>query len=109
MEACSRYPPVYAVLMGGMTKRERPFELTPGPWPETPSPDAVGELARKFSLNLAAAIGDRSLRSISHVTGVAHNTLGSILAGRIWPDFATIAKLELGLDVPLWPGRLAKP
>ena len=108
VEACSRYPAVYAVLMGGMRERERPFELAPGPWPETPSPDPVAELARRFALNLAAAVGDTSLRSVGRSTGVAHNTLASILAGRIWPDFSTIAKLELGLDVPLWPGRVAK-
>lgn len=98
---CDR--PVYAVFMGGMKERERPFELAPGPWPETASPDPVAELARQFSLNLAAAIGDSSLRAVGRTTGVGHNTLASILAGRIWPDFMTIAKLELGLEAALWP------
>jgi transcriptional regulator with XRE-family HTH domain len=93
--------------MGGMKERARPFELAPGPWPENASPDPVAELARRFSLNLAAAIGDESLRAVSRSTGVGHNTLASILAGRIWPDFSTIAKLELGLHVPLWPGKVA--
>jgi hypothetical protein len=100
---CRQRPSVYAVLMGGMKERERPFQLVPGPWPETPSADPIAELARRFSLNVAAAVGDRSLRSVSRITGVGHNTLANILAGRIWPDFATIARLELGLNVALWP------
>jgi lambda repressor-like predicted transcriptional regulator len=104
---CQR-PSAYAVLMGGMKERERPFELTPGPWPETPSPDPVAELARAFSLNLTAAIGGNSLRSVSRMTGVGHNTLASILAGKVWPDFSTIARLELGLEVPLWPTAAAR-
>lgn len=95
--------------MGGMKERERPFELAPGPWPEKPSDDPVAELARRFSLNLAAAVGDSSLRSVSRVTGVGHNTLANILAGRIWPDFSTIARLEIGLEVVLWPSAVAKP
>jgi hypothetical protein len=98
--------PAYAVLMGGMKERERPFQLAPGPWPETPSDDPVAELARRFSLNLAAAIGDSSLRSVSRATGVAHNTLANILAGRIWPDFSTIARLEIGLAARLWPSTI---
>ena len=89
--------------MGGMKERERPFELAPGPWPETPSPDPVAELARRFSINLATAIGDESIRSVSRATKVPHNTVASILAGRVWPDFVTIARLEIGLETQLWP------
>ena len=102
-------PCVYAVPMGGMKERRRPFELAPGPWPHTPSPDAVGELARRFSLNLATAIGDDSVRSVGRLTGVPHNTVAKILTGQVWPDFVTIARLELGLDVSLWPRTRAKP
>jgi lambda repressor-like predicted transcriptional regulator len=94
--------------MGGMRERARPFELAPGPWPENASADPVAELARRFSINLALAVGDSSLRSVSRTTGVAHNTLANIIAGKIWPDFSTIAKLELGLKAPLWPGSAAK-
>ena len=86
-----------------MKERERPFELAPGPWPETPSPDPVAELARRFSINLAAAIGDASIRSVSRLTEVPHNTVAKILTGQVWPDFVTIARLELGLETALWP------
>jgi transcriptional regulator with XRE-family HTH domain len=69
--------------------------------PDSPSPDPVAELVRLFSVNLTQAIGDSTLRSVSRLAGVAHNTLASILAGRIWPVFVTIARLEVGLNVPL--------
>jgi hypothetical protein len=104
VEPYSRTPSVYAVLMGGMRERERPFELAPAPWPEKPADDPVAELARRFALNLAAAVGASSLRAVSRLTGVGHNTLASILAGKVWPDFSTIARLEIGLQAPLWPG-----
>lgn len=95
--------------MGGMKERARPFELAPGPWPETPSPDPVAELARRFSLNLANAIGETSVRAVARSTGVPHNTVAKILAGQVWPDFVTIARLELGLQASLWPKTRAKP
>ena len=103
VDAYGRRRAVYAVPMGGMKERERPFELVPGPWPETPSQDPIAELARRFSMNLAAAIGDASIRSVSRESHVPHNTVANILAGRVWPDFVTIARLEIGLETPLWP------
>jgi hypothetical protein len=89
--------------MSGMKQRERPFTLAPAPWPEVPSQDPVGELARQFALNVASAIGGDSLRSVSRATGIGHNTIADILAGRIWPDFTTVARLEIGLETSLWP------
>lgn len=69
------------------------------------SKDPVGEVARRFALNLRDAIGDRSLRAASEATGVDHTTIQAILQGRTWPDLYTLAKLEQGLDADLWPGR----
>lgn len=85
----------------------RPARLTPrevvGDWPDGPSTDPIGEVARLFALNLRQAIGDRSLRAAAAPTAVDHSTIMAILEGRSWPDLSTIAKLELGLDVELWP------
>jgi hypothetical protein len=67
------------------------------------STDVVGEVARKFAVNVLAAIGDRSLRDVELVTGVDHSAIAKVLAGDTWPDLATIAKLEIGLDARLWP------
>jgi transcriptional regulator with XRE-family HTH domain len=70
------------------------------------SVDPVGEVARQFALNVRAAIGDRSIRAAAQDVGVDHSTIVAVLQGRTWPDLATIAKLELGFGVDLWPGRM---
>ncbi|RZU67062.1 hypothetical protein EV379_3438 [Microterricola gilva] len=82
--------------------RPHPRDLTQS-WPDTPSTSAVGEVARLFSLNLRAAIGERSLRAAATACELSHVTLASILDGRAWPDLETIAKLEHGLQTRLWP------
>jgi len=76
-------------------------------WPDVKSEDPSGEIARQFSVNLRDAIGALSLRAASVRTGVDHSTILSILQGRVWPDLDTIAKLERGLGVNLWPGMIA--
>lgn len=85
----------------------RPVRLTPralcADWPRVTSTDVVGEVARKFAVNVLAAIGERSLRDIEMVTGVDHSAIAKVLAGESWPDLATIAKLEIGMNVRLWP------
>ncbi|WP_158613392.1 helix-turn-helix transcriptional regulator [Frigoribacterium sp. PhB160] len=40
---------------------------------------------------------------MAEAAGVTHTTLLSVLAGQVWPDLETIAKLERGLGVALWP------
>ena len=86
------------------THRASPAELTPG-WPEAESPDPIAEVARQFALNVRAAIGSRSVRSMADASGMDHGGLLRVLAGETWPDLATIAKIERGLGVDLWPRR----
>lgn len=93
---------VYAFVMA-MNVRDKPSALAPSPWPTIPSEDAVGETARQFVLNLTEAIGDKSIRAAASKSSVSHVTLLNILAGRVWPDLATITKLEIGLEASLWP------
>lgn len=83
------------------------MELTPGPWPDTPSDDPYAEIARQFVLRLRAGIDTRSIRSVGVAAGVSHVTILNVLAGRAWPDLSTIARLEVALGVPLWPGLRA--
>ncbi len=87
----------------------RPARLTPHElartWPDAPADDPVAEVARQFVVNLLAVMGGRSLREIERLTGVERTTLADFLAGRNWPDLATLARLELGLDAELWPRR----
>jgi hypothetical protein len=87
------------------SKRQAPVELAPTPWPEVPSDDPVGEVARRFVVNLRAAMGGRSVRAVAAAAEINHATLLGVLAGRVWPDLATIAKLERGLDAEVWPRR----
>ncbi|MDK8172406.1 hypothetical protein QP735_07655 [Curtobacterium citreum] len=82
--------------------RKRPAELAPAPWPEQPSADPVGEVARQFVVQLRHAIGTRSIRSVAAEARLDHATVVRVLAGQVWPDLSTIARLELALDTALW-------
>jgi hypothetical protein len=87
----------------GRTARAKPAALAPAPWPDVPSVDPIGEVARRFAVNVRQAVGTRSIRSVADASGVTHTTLLSVLAGQVWPDLETIAKLERGLEAQLWP------
>jgi hypothetical protein len=43
---------------------------------------------------------------VAEGAGPNHTTILAILEGRTWPDLQTLAKLEHGNGVDLWPGRL---
>jgi hypothetical protein len=83
-------------------QRLSPRELSPD-WPTAPSDDPAGEVARRFVQNVDAAIAGKSQRAVTELTGVEHSTLSRVLSGQVWPDLATIARLELGLKTSLWP------
>lgn len=76
-------------------------------WPEVASDDPSVEVARLLAVSLREAIGSGSLRAMSRQTGVDHTTIGAILNGAVWPDLQTIARLEAGLGVALWPAGVA--
>lgn len=98
------YRAPYAFGMG-RPMRALPVELADAPWPEVPSEDPFGEVARKFVVNLRVAMAGRSLRAVAADAGLGHVTLQRVLAGQAWPDLQTIARLEEGLDAELWPRR----
>jgi ribosome-binding protein aMBF1 (putative translation factor) len=83
--------------------RARPVDLAPAPWPERPANDPIGEVARRFAVNVRSALRGRSLRSVAAAADVDHATISRILAGQVWPDLSTIARLERTLSVTLWP------
>ncbi|OIH92375.1 hypothetical protein BIU90_10745 [Curtobacterium sp. MCBA15_001] len=87
--------------------RQLPVELAGAPWPEVPATDPLAEVARQFVVNVRAAMNGRSVRSVAAEVGMGNVTLLTVLAGKAWPDLATIARLEAGLDAELWPGREA--
>jgi hypothetical protein len=90
----------------GRPARALPVQLADEPWPERASTDPHAEVARQFALNVRKAMGTRSIRSVAAEAGVGNVTLLNILAGKAWPDLATIARLEAGLNTDLWPGRV---
>lgn len=84
------------------TARALPVDGAPAPWPTVASTDRLTEIDRLFVLRLRAAIGDHSIRSVAAAAGLSHVTLLNVLAGRAWPDLATIGKLELALNTDLY-------
>ncbi|WP_181435517.1 zinc-ribbon domain-containing protein [Curtobacterium sp. MCPF17_051] len=82
--------------------RATPAELAPEPWPEAPSDDPVAEAVRRFVVRLQREIGDRSVRSVASIANVDHGALLRVLAGKTWPDLATLARLEIALRADLW-------
>lgn len=65
-------------------------------------------VAMQLADNLRKAIGDRSVREVGVTCGVAYNSVRSILFGAGWPDIRTVALLEAGLGVDLWPSGTAR-
>lgn len=83
-------PPRSYVVSGGW-----PAGTIDGP----PEAHYAVEVARR----LAKAIGERSLRSVAREAGLDHTTVRALVEGERWPDLITIARLEVALDVRLWP------
>lgn len=82
--------------------------LDTGAWPDgqlmpgaPPSASAAQQLAR--ALRVAMTETGTGQRALAAVTGVAHTTIGRILAGTVLCDIGTLANLESALGRPLWP------
>ena len=81
--------------------------LAAGVWPDgqlfpdaPPSAAAAQHLAR--TLRVAMAEAGTGQRALAAAIGVAHTTIGRILAGAVLCDIGTLAKLEHALGRPLW-------
>lgn len=77
-------------------------------WPSEPVGVADIDVAIALADNLKKAMGTRSSRDAQRLTGVDYSTINDILNGGTWPDARTIARLEGGLGVNLWPRGVAK-
>ncbi|MFD7030624.1 helix-turn-helix domain-containing protein [Streptomyces sp. NPDC059917] len=90
-------------MVGGRARARSPRQLTQDPeaWPEQFIAEAVRQIAR----TLAQAL-DRlglSLRAAAAGSGVNRQAIADLLAGRSWPDVATIARLAHFTGIALWP------
>lgn len=83
-------------------QRKTPAQLVEA-WPEGPSSDDDADVARQFAQNLRSAIASRSIRSVAKAATLDEKTLRDILAGQVWPDLRSIARLERALQMPLFP------
>lgn len=45
----------------------------------------------------------RTVKAMSSRTGVPSSTISDVLGGNAWPSLETVARLEVGLGVRLWP------
>ncbi|WP_250150461.1 helix-turn-helix domain-containing protein [Mycolicibacter acidiphilus] len=82
--------------------------LDSGAWPDgqlipdaPPSASAAQQLAR--ALRVAMAETGTGQRALAATTGIAHTTIGRILAGTVLCDIGTLASLENALGRALWP------
>jgi hypothetical protein len=89
---------------------QRPIDyLHSGKWPEgTVDGSIPAEYARRIAVKLTAAINkqDLSIYEAARRCSVSRETLVRALAGETYPDLLTLARLETGLGVPLWPTGL---
>ncbi|MDK1348088.1 helix-turn-helix transcriptional regulator [Streptomyces sp. 378] len=92
-----------------MNRRRPPRELAGDPeaWPHAQLTDPGAAVIQAIARALANALKaqKRSLRQTATGSGVNRQAIADLLAGRCWPDVATIARLENFLAVPLYPPR----
>jgi len=89
------------------TERKTPAELV-DTWPEGPATDPAAEVVRLLAEAVRARIGGLSRRAVARQCRLDHTTIAALLEGAKWPDVATVARLEAGLGVDLWPTGAAR-
>lgn len=72
-------------------------------WPQGRAVEPDVEHVRRIAETLANEVEGRSIRSVAAQAGITHQALADLLAGRTWPEVITIARIERGLGVRLWP------
>jgi len=102
---------------GGAVRGDKaPLNYTVGAWPHEAEPIPDAPPGVRYSLALARALDDEAARQgLSHRTvstnaGLNPTATGRIVRGELFPDLATLARLEtsLGLDL-LQAGRFRAP
>jgi ribosome-binding protein aMBF1 (putative translation factor) len=94
-------------MVGGTARSRAPRELARNPkaWPDTVVDDVAAAVVQAIARRLNAALDERgwSRRAAADQLGVNRQTIADVIDGRCWPDVATIARLEAGLNTALWP------
>lgn len=65
----------------------------------------AAEAVRLIARNLALVLNDQSLslRAAAAGSGVNRQVIADLVAGRSWPDVATVARLAHFTGTALWP------
>lgn len=88
-----------------------PQTYTDGEWPYDAVPHADAPVPVYYSLALARTLDglctDRGLshRALSLRAGIAANAVGRIVRGEVYPDLATLGRLEVALEASIFPDR----
>ncbi|MGW5446815.1 helix-turn-helix domain-containing protein [Streptomyces asiaticus] len=94
-------------MVGGMNRTRPPRELARDPetWPHAQLTDPGAAAVQAIARTLTAVMSERrlSLRGLAETSGVNRQAIADLLAGRSWPDVATVAWLGAAVDAPLWP------
>lgn len=96
-------------MVGGQARARAPRELAddPNAWPNADlSGRVAAETVQHIARHLAAAIDAQhlSLRQLAAASEVNRQAIADLLAGRSWPDVATVARLGHAVGKSLWPG-----
>jgi hypothetical protein len=96
-----------ARMVGGRARARSPRQMTRDPeaWPEQAGTDPAVEAVRQIADALTRALADQgpSLRAAAAGSGVNRQAIADLLAGRSWPDVATVARLGAFIGRSLWP------
>ncbi|MEO3873676.1 helix-turn-helix transcriptional regulator [Nonomuraea sp. B12E4] len=101
-------------MVGGRARSAAPRELAEDPqaWPHADlAAYPAAAVVQQIAAALAGVLDERrlSLRGLAAASGVNRQSIADLLAGRSWPDVATIALLETALGLRLWPQGAPAP
>ncbi|MET8178505.1 helix-turn-helix transcriptional regulator [Streptomyces sp. NPDC005336] len=96
-------------MVGGLSRKRPPCDLAldPQSWPHAVVDDAAAGVVQAIARALADILEtqERSLRQVAAGSEVNRQAIADLIAGRCWPDVATVARLENFLAVSLYPHR----